>query len=150
MHCTIDLMYKNVDGTQSVHRAETKSVIFTSTWTLILNKGVEKKSLFFLSLQFNTFSTETLLDLIKHIQAEHFFNYPSIPSTQVSQDKLHNLYATWRVCHEKKVQQFCSTATHNYRAVQVGLLIPLTFNWHCLSPLAAFTSSGYFLLNGRR
>ena len=77
MHCTIDLMYKNVDGTQSVQRAETKSVIIRYTWTLILNKGgkkdMEKKSLFFLSLQFNTFSTETLLDLIKHIQAEHFF-----------------------------------------------------------------------------
>ena len=34
-------------------------------------------------------------------------------------------------------------------AVQVGLLTPLTFAWRRLSPLAAFTSGAYFLLNGR-
>jgi len=37
-----------------------------------------------------------------------------------------------------------------YWAVQVGLLPPLTFAWHRLSPLAAFTSGGYFLHNGRQ
>ena len=37
-----------------------------------------------------------------------------------------------------------------YWAVQVGLLTPLTFALHRLSPLAAFTSSAYFLHNGRR
>ena len=30
-------------------------------------------------------------------------------------------------------------------AVQAGLLTPLTFAWHRLSPLAAFTSGAYFL-----
>ena len=35
-------------------------------------------------------------------------------------------------------------------AVQVGLLTPLTFAQHHLSPLAAFTSGAYFLHNGRR
>ena len=35
-------------------------------------------------------------------------------------------------------------------AVQAGLLIPLTFAQHRLSPLAAFTSSAYFLHSGRR
>ena len=35
----------------------------------------------------------------------------------------------------------------SYWAVQMGLLTPLTFAWHCLSPLAAFTSSAYFLHN---
>ena len=34
--------------------------------------------------------------------------------------------------------------------VQVGLLTPLTFAWHCLSPLAAFTSGAHLLHNGRR
>ena len=34
-----------------------------------------------------------------------------------------------------------------YWVVQAGLLTPLTFAWHRLSPLAAFTSSAYFLHN---
>ena len=38
---------------------------------------------------------------------------------------------------------------HFYWAVQVGLLTPLIFARHHLSPLAAFTSSVYFLHNGR-
>ena len=37
-----------------------------------------------------------------------------------------------------------------YWAIQVGLLTPLTFAWHRLSPLAAFTSGAYFLHNGRQ
>ena len=32
-----------------------------------------------------------------------------------------------------------------YWAIQAGLLTPLTFAWHRLSPLAAFTSGVYFL-----
>ena len=43
--------------------------------------------------------------------------------------------------------------TEIYWAIQVGLLTPLTFAWHRLSPLAAFTSGAYFLHNhdnGRR
>ena len=35
-------------------------------------------------------------------------------------------------------------------AIQAGLLTPLTFARHRLSPLAAFTSCAYFLRNGRR
>ena len=37
-----------------------------------------------------------------------------------------------------------------YWAIQAGLLTPLTFAQHRLSPLAAFTSCAYFLHNGRR
>ena len=37
-----------------------------------------------------------------------------------------------------------------YWTIQAGLLTPLTFVRHCLSPLAAFASSAYFLHNGRR
>ena len=37
-----------------------------------------------------------------------------------------------------------------YWAIQAGLLTPLTFARHRLSPLAAFTSGTYFLHNGRR
>ena len=36
-----------------------------------------------------------------------------------------------------------------YWAIQAGLLTPLTFAWHRLSPLAAFTSGAYFLHSGR-
>ena len=39
---------------------------------------------------------------------------------------------------------------HTYWAIQAGLLTPLTFARHRLSPLAAFTSGAYFLHNGRR
>ena len=48
---------------------------------------------------------------------------------------------------------YTSTHVHTgsvYFAIQAGLLTPLTFAWHCLSPLAAFTSSAYFRHNGRR
>ena len=49
---------------------------------------------------------------------------------------------------------FLSTAHTQYRhiywAIQVGLLTPVTFARHRLSPLAAFTSGAYFLHNGRR
>ena len=38
----------------------------------------------------------------------------------------------------------------DYWASQVGLLTPLTFAHHRLSPLAAFTFSVYFLHNGRQ
>ena len=38
----------------------------------------------------------------------------------------------------------------DYWAIQVGLLTPLTFAWHRLSPLAAFTSGAYFLHKGRQ
>ena len=31
-----------------------------------------------------------------------------------------------------------------------SVVTPLTFAWHCLSPLAAFTSGAYFLHNGRQ
>ena len=37
-----------------------------------------------------------------------------------------------------------------YWAIQAGLLTPLTFARHRLSPLAAFTSGAYFLHTGRR
>ena len=37
-----------------------------------------------------------------------------------------------------------------YWAIQAGLLTPLTFARHRLSPMAAFTSGAYFLHNGRR
>ena len=37
-----------------------------------------------------------------------------------------------------------------YWAVQAGLLTPLTFARHRLSPLATFTSGAYFLHDGRR
>ena len=39
---------------------------------------------------------------------------------------------------------------HSYWAIQAGLLTPLTFARHRLSPLAAFTSGAYFLHNGRQ
>ena len=44
----------------------------------------------------------------------------------------------------------CSMMALRYWAVQAGLLTPLTFARHRLSPLAAFTSGAYFLHTGRR
>ena len=46
-------------------------------------------------------------------------------------------------------QQKCFFLTELYWAVQAGLLTPLTFARHRLSPLAAFTSGAYFLHSGR-
>ena len=42
------------------------------------------------------------------------------------------------------------TSVHLYWAILAGLLTPLTFVRHRLSPLAAFTSGAYFLHNGRQ
>ena len=50
----------------------------------------------------------------------------------------------------KRVFQVTPNETSLYWAIQAGLLTPLTFAWHRLSPLAAFTSGVYFLHNGRR
>ena len=36
-----------------------------------------------------------------------------------------------------------------YWVIQAGLLTPLTFAWHRLSPFGAFTSGAYFLHNRR-
>ena len=36
-----------------------------------------------------------------------------------------------------------------YWAIQAGLLTTLTFDWHRLSTLAAFTSGAYFFHNGK-
>ena len=48
--------------------------------------------------------------------------------------------------------EFCWVPSHCglYWAIRAGLLTPLTFARHRLSPLAAFTSGAYFLHNGRR
>ena len=43
-----------------------------------------------------------------------------------------------------------TAARWSYRVVQAGLLMPLTFARHRLSPSAAFTSRAYFLHNGWR
>ena len=40
--------------------------------------------------------------------------------------------------------------SRHYWVIQAGLLTPLTFAQHRLSPLAAFTSGAYFLHNGRQ
>ena len=53
-----------------------------------------------------------------------------------------NFYIQLSSMQEKK--------SHNYWAIKVGLLTPLTFARHRLSPLAAFISGAYFLHNGRR
>ena len=44
------------------------------------------------------------------------------------------------------MEEWCYT----YWAIQAGLLTPLTFAWHHLSPLATFTSGAYFLHTGLR
>ena len=53
-------------------------------------------------------------------------------------------------CHEQAPKQVLLSWTCIYWAIHAGLLTPLTFARHRLSPLAAFTSGAYFLHNGRR
>ena len=50
----------------------------------------------------------------------------------------------------KQLQPLVYLYQLHYWAVQAGLLTPLTFARHRLSPLAAFTSGEYFLHKGRR
>ena len=63
-----------------------------------------------------------------------------------------NLAYTTRQCslNDKEVLHSVASAACQYRAVQAGLLTPLTLARHRLSTLAAFTSGAYFLHNGRR
>ena len=49
-----------------------------------------------------------------------------------------------------KKKEDCIRCTDAYLAIQAGLLTPLTFARHRLSPLAAFTSCAYFHHNGGR
>ena len=48
----------------------------------------------------------------------------------------------------KRVFQVTPNETSLYSAIQAGLLTPLTFARHRLSPLAAFTSGVYFFHDG--
>ena len=54
----------------------------------------------------------------------------------------------WHNEYEDRKVHF-SLSSSQYWVVQAGLLTPLTFAWHHLSPLATFTSGAYFLHNGR-
>ena len=44
---------------------------------------------------------------------------------------------------------FSDTGNHANMGGSGGVVNSLDFGWHCLSPLAAFTSGVYFLHNGR-
>ena len=61
-----------------------------------------------------------------------------------------NTSSSWWESKKKNVWNSNENIPSNYWAVQAGLSTPLTFAWHHLSPLAAFTSSAYFLHNGRQ
>ena len=71
--------------------------------------------------------------------------------TETSRDFLHERLqsAFTRANHLCWIAQYCFKF-HPYWAVQAGLLTPLIFTQHHLCPLAVFTSSVYFLHNGRR
>ena len=58
--------------------------------------------------------------------------------------RIHSEMRPWASGHSDSAHHH-----HYYWAVQAGLLTPLTFTRHRLSPLATFTSSVYFLQNGR-
>ena len=61
----------------------------------------------------------------------------------------HLVFSVSPVCVEQH-KTLLKGASVPFCAVQVGLLTPLTFAPHRLSPLAAFTSGVYFLRHGRR
>ena len=56
----------------------------------------------------------------------------------------------WMKIRRRLVRLWYHSSWHYYWVIQAGLLTPLTFARHWLSPLAAFTSGAYFLHNGRR
>ena len=73
------------------------------------------------------------------------FRFKLIHSLEKYEDFIHRQCATnYKVqgtdLRENGITLYCW-------AVQVGLLTPLTFTWHHLSPLAAFTSGVNFLHN---
>ena len=57
----------------------------------------------------------------------------------------------WPVLTCVRIKSFVlSSRPSSCWVIQTGLLTPLTFARHCLSPFAAFTSGAYFLHNGRQ
>ena len=74
------------------------------------------------------------------------FNQPVRAGGQVG---MYSFYK--KLQHKCKQHLLCSSWERGYYwVVQAGLLTPLSFTWHHLSPLAVFTSSAYFLHNRRR
>ena len=76
---------------------------------------------------------------------DHFWSILHLPSMEgfrIRTEFLLPTFQTYRPFFQTK-----SWLAH--WAIQVGLLTPLTFAWHRLSPLVAFTSGAYFLHNGR-
>ena len=97
----------------------------------------EKQNSFLTEWQFLC-STDTCSLLWSFQNQSHFWhNVVLLNTKEIGLELLDDVY-----CH-------FSSGSCFYWAIQAGLLTPLTFARHHLSPLAAFTSSAYFLHNGR-
>ena len=68
----------------------------------------------------------------------------------ISGPRQHRAWLRLRICVSFRVNNDGHNKEDFYWAIQAGLLTPLTFARHRLSPSAAFTSGAYFLHNGRR
>ena len=97
-------------------------------------------------------------EMMHKLRGLALWNKPAICSSihmQLLYICIHN-YSTQALC-KYSTSCICNNSTpvhqssvHLYWAIQAGLLTPLTFARHRLSPLVAFTSGAYFLHNGRR
>ena len=88
----------------------------------------------------------SLISLTVSVDVKHhvYLLSPEDPFDVHTHARERNSLLMYRV---KKMPRHCSVC---YWAIQAGLLTPLTFARHRLSPLAAFTSGAYFLHNGRQ
>jgi len=97
---------------------------------LIYLEKKKKGTLHDAKLWFSSLAHYELLQSLIAVQPERCFPHPLLKITH----NRNNIYSDF---------------VFVFWAIQVGLLTPLTFAQHRLSPLAAFTSGAYFLHNGR-
>ena len=75
---------------------------------------------------------------------DHYLVLLRLPHTEHLNIYLRRKEVSWQL------RDTCGGRVGTAWAIQAGLLTPLTFARHRLSPLAAFTSGAYFLHTGRR
>ena len=88
---------------------------------------------------------------------DQFGNYDAIPgqsNTETNFSRYGFIRIWFQISRYRSLEKYMNfihrQGAANYWVVQAGLLTPLTFALHRLSPLAAFTSGAYFLHNWRR
>ena len=153
---TVTVIKQQLDSSHLHHLASRRQKMATMLMKttclkrLHLKKRKEKENEMQKCIYIPTHFSKTVLFCQPHQQ---LFTHSNTYSNFINKNSL-LVMQTWQ--NETEKRKKTTTASNNnealvplYWAIQAGLLTPLTFARHRLSPLAAFTSGAYFLHNGR-